>query len=96
MIKKVLLGIMIMFVLSCEKNDNPIKQEEGEVWLSGGLYYCAEQIRLDSGDTLVVSFEDIISFRSGDKVSVRYKEIGANENCQQYIDCEIIEITKMQ
>lgn len=96
--KKILLGLMIVFALSCNKDndDEPTKQENGNVWLSGGLYYCAEQIHLDNGDTLIVNIEDVISFTSGDKVNVKYKEIGINENCSPGIDCEIIEIKKIK
>jgi hypothetical protein len=98
MTKKILLGLAIVFVLSCNKDndDDSIKQENGNVWLSGGLYYCAEQIHLDNGDTLIVNIEDVISFTSGDKVNVKYKEIGINENCSPGIDCEIIEIKKIK
>lgn len=93
-----LFGLLLLVALSCKKDDNeiPVKQENGEVWLSGGLAYCAQQIRLDKGDTLVVSPEDVISFRSEDKVNIRFKEIGKNKNCSQYIDCEIIEILKLE
>lgn len=95
MTKKIVFALTIVFAIACSKdNADSIKQENGNVWLSGGLYFCAEQVRLDNGDTLVVALEDIISFRSGDRVNVKYKEIGKNENCLQYIDCEIIEIKK--
>jgi hypothetical protein len=98
MIKEFLLGITLVLVLSCTKDneDDSFKQESGNVWLSGGLAYCAEQIRLDNGDTLVVALEDIISFRSGDRVNLKYIEIGVNEFCSPYIDCEIIEIRKVE
>ncbi len=98
MLRKVLLGLTLLFVLSCNKDDseNYIKHENGEVWLSGGLVYCAEQIHLDNGDTLIVSLEEIISFRSGDRVAVKYKEIGINEFCSPSIDCEIIEIKEIE
>ena len=98
-LKKTLLsGLILLFALSCTKDDNEIlfKQGDGEVWLSGGLYYCAQQIRLDNGDTLVVSMENILSFRSGDRVNVKYKEVGKNENCIQYIDSEVVEIKKLE
>ena len=97
MIKKVLLGLTLLFILSCNKDDSEgiIKQENGNVWLSGGLANCAEQIHLDNGDTLIVSLEEIISFRLGDRVKVKYKEIGINEYCSPSIDCEIIEIKKL-
>jgi len=98
MLRNIFFGFTIMIALSCNKEESEdiICQENGKVWLSGGLYYCAEQLRLDNGDTLVVSLEDIISFRSGDRVNVKYKEIGANEFCTSYIDCEIIEINKIE
>jgi hypothetical protein len=49
-------------------------------------------IHLDNGDTLVVSIEEIISFKTDDRVEVKYKELGINEFCSPSIDCEIIEI----
>lgn len=96
--KYIILGLVLLLALSCDKEDNQsdIRQESGQVWLSGGLHDCAEQVRLDNGDTLVVPMENIISFLSGDRVNVRYKEIGINENCPHYIDCEIIELKKIE
>jgi|GEM_PF-1069991 len=104
MTKKILFGLALTFALSCNNDDklnkddkdDAIKQANGNVWISGGLYYCATQIHLDNGDTLVVKHEDIISFMSEEKVNVRYKEIGINEFCSPYIDCEIIEIKKVK
>jgi len=98
MTKKILIGLVLVFALSCNKNedDASIKQGNGNVWLSGGLAHCAEQIHLDNGDTLIVNLEDIISFTSGDRVSVKYKETGINVSCPPGIDCEIIEIKKIQ
>jgi hypothetical protein len=99
MTKRILLGLVLLFFLSCNKddgNDSSIKQQDGDVWFSGGLAVCAEQIHLDNGDTLIVNLEDIISFRTGDRVNVKYKEIGLNESCTSGIDCEIIEIKKVQ
>jgi hypothetical protein len=93
--KKVLLGLTLLVVLSCNKDDGEalIKQESGEVWLSGGLAHCAEQIHLDNGVTLIINnIEDIKYFKSGDRVTVKYKENGINEFCFPSIDCEIIEI----
>ncbi|ODS73886.1 MAG: hypothetical protein ABS46_19815 [Cytophagaceae bacterium SCN 52-12] len=93
-----LFGFILLVALSCKKDDNeiPVKQENGELWLSGGLAYCAQQIRLDNGDTLVVSPEDVTSLGSGDRINVKFKEIGRNKNCPQYINCEIIEILKLE
>ena len=97
-----LSAFVLLFALissGCKKDggdNNSIKHENGNVWLSGGLANCAEQIHLDNGDALIVNVEDIISFTSGDRVSVKYKEIGINKFCSPGIDCEIIEIKKIQ
>ena len=98
MTKKILIGLVLLFAFSCNKDndDDSIRQEKGNVWLSGGLMYCAEQIHLDNGDTLIVNIEDVISFTSGDRVSVKYKELGINESCPQGLDCEIFEIEKIE
>lgn len=99
MTKRILLGLVLVFFLSCNKdegNDSSIKQQDGAVWLSGGLAVCAEQIHLDNGDILIVNMEDILSFKSGDRVNVKFKEIGLNESCTPGIDCKIIEIKKVQ
>lgn len=98
MTKKILIGLALIFALSCNKDndDDSIRQEKGEVWLSGGLAFCAEQIHLDNGDTLIVNIEDVISFTSGDRVSVKYKELGINESCPPGIDCEIVDIKKVE
>ena len=103
------IGLVLIFALSCNKddnrdkddsikqgNENVIRQGNGNVWISGGLMHCATQIHLDNGDTLIVNFEDIISFMSEDKVNVRYKETGINEFCPPFIDCEIIEIKRVE
>ncbi len=98
MTKKILLGLTLVFAISCNKDngDDSIKQENGNVWLSGGLYYCTEQIHLDKGDTLITAKGALISFKSGDWINVKYKETGVNINCSPYIDCEIIEINKIE
>ena len=96
MTKFILLGLVFVFALSCNKDDDAIKKENGKVWLSGGLTYCAEQIHLDNGDTLIVKIEDLITFTSGDRVNVKYKEIGINKSCSPGIECEIIEIKKVE
>ena len=96
MTRKILLGLALVFALSCnkDKDNESIKQGNGKVWLSGGLANCAEQIHLDNGDTLIVNMKDLISFTFGDRVNVKYKEIGVNTFCSSGIDCEIIEIKK--
>lgn len=97
MIKNILFGLVLILALSCVMDDDNdiLKQENGSIWISGGLMNCAHQIRLDDGVTLIGSLEDIGSFTSGDKVRVIYKEIGINEFCSPAIDCEIIEIFKI-
>jgi len=96
MTKKYLIGLALVFALSCSRDDDFIKQENGNVWLSGGLAHCAEQIHLDNGNTLIINIKDLMSFTSGDRVSVKYKEIGINKFCSPSIDCEIIEIKKVE
>lgn len=99
MTKKILTGLVFLFILSSCKKDNDddsVRLEKGSVWLSGGLAYCAEQIHLDNGDTLIVNIVDVISFTSGDRVSVKYKETGINESCPPGIDCEIVEIKEIK
>ena len=96
MTKKYSIGLALVFALSCSRDDDFIKQENGNVWLSGGLAHCAEQIHLDNGDTLIVNTKDLMSFTSGDRVSVNYKEIGINKFCSPSIDCEISEIKKVE
>ena len=96
MTKSILIGLVLLFALSCSKDDDAIKMENGKVWLSGGLAYCAEQIHLENGDTLIVNMEDLMSFTSGDRVNVKYKEIGINKSCSPGIACEIIEIKKVE
>lgn len=56
MTRKILIGLALIFALSCNKenDDDSIRQEKGNVWLSGGLAYCAEQIHLENGNTLLL------------------------------------------
>jgi len=95
--KKVLFLSLILFLaFSCKKDegDSSIKKESGIIWLSGGLAHCAEQIHLDNGDRLIVNIEDVISYTSGDRVIVKYKEKGINQYCSPGIDCDVLEIRK--
>ncbi len=96
--KKVLFAFTLLFALSCsnDNDDSSIKEGIGDVWISGGLAHCAEQIRLDNGRTLIVKINDLISYSSGDRVNVKYREIGVNEFCAPNIDCEIVEIKKVK
>ena len=97
MIKNIFLGIILLFAFSCNKNgvDDLVREGKGTLWLSGGYAYCAEQIRLDNGNTLIISYSDIGQLKSGDRVIVKYKEKGINESCPPNIDCEVIELRKI-
>lgn len=96
----ILLFLFIALFTSCEKEEsnNEAEQKEGTgtIWLSGGLYFCAEQIHLDSGDTLiVVNNSEIIQFQSGDHVLLKYRETGDKASgCNIGIDCEVLEVKK--
>jgi len=98
--KKILLpALLIVGFFSCmdeDKDDPAIKQQEGEIWRSGGLALCAEQIHLANGDTLIVDLEEIMDFTAADRVMVSYKEKGLNEACAPGIEGEIIEIRKIK
>ncbi|WP_157243349.1 hypothetical protein [Algoriphagus resistens] len=95
-------NIMLMLavslaLLSCNSDsEDIIKTEKGKLWLSGGLYYCAEQIHLDNGDTLIVNLKEVISYTSGDRVTIKYKELGRNKNCSYGINCSVIELRKLE
>jgi hypothetical protein len=44
---------------------------------------------------LVVKCKNIIAFKSGDRVSFKYKETGINQFCPPKIDCELFEIKRI-
>jgi hypothetical protein len=92
------LAIAMLVLFSCSKEELPVgvKEGKGTVWLSGGLMFCAEQIRMDCGDTLIVAEQmEIYAFKSGERVLVKYKETGAIETaCNIGKNCELIEIEK--
>ena len=99
MTRNSLFALVLLFTFSCigDNEKESLRQEEGSVWLSGGLASCAEQIHLDNGDTLIVGdIEDILSFTSGDRVQVKFKELDRNQSCFNGIDCEILEIEKIE
>lgn len=65
-----------------------------EVWLSGGLFFCAEQIHMQNGDNAIpINIEKRMVFRSGQKINVKYQELEIREtNCTIGKDFEILEI----
>lgn len=94
----IILLIVLNISFSCSKKsdekDFEIKEGTGTVWLSGGLAYCATQIRMEKGDTLIpVNEFAVLSYSADDKVQVKYKELDSRESgCSIGKDCEIIEI----
>jgi hypothetical protein len=79
-----------------EEEINPeIREGTGTIWLSGGLAFCAEQIRMENGDTLIpVSYEEVYKFESGQLVNIKFIEKETRESsCSVGKDCEIIEIS---
>lgn len=95
-----ILLLFVAFACSDEKDELPEGEKEaiGTVWLSGGLAFCAEQIRLDEGDTLITTdWETIYQFKGGDRVSVIYRELDNRASgCNIGVDCEIIDIEKIE
>lgn len=94
--KAVFLVCAITLLFSCSEQEESPDWEEGlgTLWLSGGLYFCADQIRMAEGDTLiVVNKTEIAPFKSGDEILVKYRKTGQNESgCTIGTDCEILEI----
>lgn len=93
-----LLLFMLILFGACSKNDDQqtkYKEGTGEVWLSGGLWYCATQIRMENGDTLipVPEIEVHSKFTSGEKVNVIFIESDDKKSgCTIGKECEIIDI----
>jgi hypothetical protein len=74
-------------------------ESTGTVWLSGGLYYCATQFRMDTGDTLVPNqiTSELIALKSGDRINLKYSILEERESgCSIGKDCRVIGITKLQ
>lgn len=94
--------IAFTFLFACskveEEIESNIKEGTGIVWLSGGLMFCAEQIRMENGDTLIpVNNFEVLKFSSGQQVNIRFIEIKERESaCSIGLDCEIIEISKAE
>ena len=98
--RAIIFSILLFISFSCSKEtdekDN-IKEGRGTVWLSGGFYFCAIQIRMEKGDTLIpvdlTNEMKLMHFKMDDKVRVKYRELDSKESgCSIGNDCEIIEI----
>lgn len=101
----IILLIVLNISFSCSKKSDEeefdIKEGTGTVWLSGGLAFCAVQIRMEKGDTLIpVDRENemkVLHFNGDDKVQMRYKVFDSKESgCSIGKDCEIIEINLIE
>jgi len=90
---------ILIFLISCGKEtedvDLQVLEGTGTVWLSGGLMYCATQIRMENGDTLIPNqfTNELVYLKSGNKVRMKYHELTISESgCKIGKDCKIIEV----
>lgn len=97
--KNTLAFIAILFLLSCSEEKEELlpgqKEANGTVWVSGGLFYCAEQIRTNKGDTLIpmMNGRNQFHYQMGQKVYVVYEELNDVEpGCNNAIACKIIKV----
>jgi hypothetical protein len=101
---KLVMLILLPLLISCskdtEKENNVVMENTGTVWKSGGLYYCATQFRMDTGDTLVPTqalTPAIVALRSGDRIHLKYSIPDERESgCTIGKDCRVIEISKIE
>jgi hypothetical protein len=93
-----LFGALLVVNLACTEREEleKIKENDGNIWMSGGLAQCAQQIRLDNGEILVENSGRLLPFISGDKVRVKYREMGQNQFCPPAIDIEVLEILAVE
>jgi hypothetical protein len=91
--------IVLIFLFSCGKDieiDEPqILKGTGTVWLSGGLMYCATQVRMENGDTLIPNQfnTEIMKLKTGNRVQLKYQELEIRESgCSIGKDCKILEV----
>ena len=90
---------ILIFLISCGKdteNEEPrILEGTGTVWFSGGLMYCATQVRMENGDTLIPNQfnTEIMKLKTGNRVQLKYQELAIRESgCTIGKDCKIIEV----
>jgi hypothetical protein len=96
---KIVFTIIIILLFSCgkdaETNETQILEGTGTVWLSGGLMYCATQVRMENGDTLIPNQfnTEIMKLKTGNRVQLKYQELAIRESgCTIGKDCKIIEM----
>ncbi len=85
--------LAVSFSCSNEKDENNtnLKHGNGTLWLSGGLAYCAAQIRMENGDTLIpINEEQVFKYISGQKLKITYELLETKETgCNIGKDCKI-------
>jgi hypothetical protein len=96
---KIIGGFILLFLISCgketENEESQILEGTGTVWLSGGLMYCATQIRMENGDTLIPSQfnTEIMKLKTGNRIQLKYQELAIRESgCLIGKDCKIFEV----
>ena len=87
----VILAVSISCSNDTEENNANLKHGSGTLWLSGGLYYCATQIRMENGDTLIPINElQVLKYNSGQKLKISYELLDNKETgCSIGKDCKI-------
>lgn len=100
---KIIAIVCFLVLFSCTKEsetEGPIVLENnGTVWLSGGLMYCATQFRMDTGDTLIPTpfAYEWVYLKSGERIHLKYSILEERESgCTIGKDCRVIEIAKIQ
>jgi len=96
---KIVWVVILIFLFSCGKeteDDEPlVLVGTGTVWLSGGLIYCATQVRMENGDTLIPNQfnTEIMKLKTGNRIQLKYQELAIRESgCTIGKDCKIIEV----
>jgi len=89
----------MIFLISCGKETEDVELQvlegTGTIWLSGGLMYCATQVRMENGDTLIPNQfnTEIMKLKTGNRVQLKYQELEIRESgCTIGKDCKIIEV----
>ena len=89
----------MIFLISCGKETEDVELQvlegTGTIWLSGGLMYCATQVRMENGDTLIPNQfnTELMKLKTGNRVQLKYQELEIRESgCTIGKDCKIIEV----
>jgi hypothetical protein len=95
--------VILVFLFSCGKETEEVEpmvlEGIGTVWHSGGLMYCATQVRMENGDTLIPhQFNtELMKFKTGNRVQLKYTELTIRElGCKIGKDCKIIEVKTIE